>query len=169
MRDSARAYTFALPADSDGFLRRECPSCRRQFKVKAVDTFSAVLSERAALDEYELSGGMTGHCPLCHEMVVRGDWRTDAQRRYIPNIRMDGTAHLYASQLLSASKGSRALIELAGFPPGAALETPVDTNDMDIVLPLCHESYPLKVPSDWCEDLSCFMCGARFSFPAIHG
>ncbi len=168
MRGSVGARSFVLPADSGGFLRRECPSCRQQFRVRWADTFSAVAAEGAAVDGSEPSGSMTGHCPLCHELVVGGDWRTDAQRQYIRKVRMATAAHLYASRLLSASMGSRTFVELAGFPPGAALETPTDTNDMEIVLPICHESYPLKVPSGWREYLSCFECGARFSPPAIH-
>lgn len=162
MRDSLPAPSLVLPTDPDGFVTRECPSCGRQFKLRLRDSATLRITGPGSLNEDAQSDAMTGHCPLCHELVVHGNWRTDAQRHYLRSLRMKAAIVAYSDQFLIASKGSRALIELAGFPPVFVSEAPRETDEMRLLVLPCHESWPLKVPADWSGDISCFRCGARF-------
>jgi hypothetical protein len=161
MTDLVRAHTLALRVDLEGFLARECPSCSRQFKLRVVDRFS-VNPDAPTLNEGSPSEAATGHCPLCHEIVVGGNWRTHAQQQFIRNCIVDAVTKVYSSRFLSASMGSRALVELNGFPLGAVSEAPREQNQMSLVILPCHENYPLKIPSDWTDDVSCFLCGTRY-------
>ena len=161
MADALPAPRLVLPTDADGFVTRECPSCHRQFKLRLRNSTTLRVTGPGSLKDDAQSVAMTGHCPLCHELVVHGDWRTDAQRHYVRSQRMKAAMDAYSDQLLSASKGSRALIELFGFPPVFVSEAPRETDDMRLVVFPCHENWPLKVPVDRSGDISCFRCGAR--------
>lgn len=115
---------LVLPTDLDGFVTRECPSCSRQFKLRLRGSAPHMIAKPESLKEDAQSEGVTGHCPLCHELVVHGNWRTAAQRHYLRNQRMKAARVAYSDQFLIASKGSRALIELAGLPPVFVSEAP---------------------------------------------
>lgn len=163
----ARAHTLALQADLEGFLTRECPACSRHFKARVVDRFSVIHPEPPTLNDGSSSEAATGYCPLCHEMVVKGNWRTDAQQQFIHSFIVDAAAVDYSNRFLIASMGSRAVIELVGFPLGAVSEAPGEEKQMSLVTLPCHGDCPLKIPSDWTEDVSCFLCGTRYPLTSV--
>jgi hypothetical protein len=165
--DSARAHTFALRADLEGFLTRECPACSRHFKLRVLDWFGGIPPEPPRLNDRSSSDGTTGHCPLCYELVVHGNWRTNAQQQFIRNVIADAASLDYSNRLLSASMGSRAVVELAGFPLGAISEALEEEKSMSLVILPCHEDCSLQIPSDWTKDVSCFLCGTRYPLTKV--
>ena len=162
MHDSVPAPNIGLPTDLDGFAIRECPLCSRQFKLRMRDSATRRITRSVSRNADARSGAMTGHCPLCHGLVVHGNWCTDAQREYVRRQRIKAAWVAYSDQFLVAAKGSRALIELAGFPPVFVSDATLEADDMRLVVLPCHENWPLKVPTGWSADISCFRCGARF-------
>jgi len=65
------SISLRLPLDDDGFLRRECPHCGRQFKQRA-----------GAPDETQESPG-TYYCPYCSASADADAWFTAQQLEYI--------------------------------------------------------------------------------------
>lgn len=64
--------SMSLPLDEDGFLRRECPTCEREFKWRA-DQEDDGEGEATAVDE-------DGYfCPYCGVQAPTGAWHTKEQ------------------------------------------------------------------------------------------
>ena len=63
--------SMAIPVDSDVFLRRECPTCEREFKWLP-----------ASEDEESAAGVPDGgyFCPYCGVQAPTGAWFTEASR-----------------------------------------------------------------------------------------
>ncbi|HEV7751795.1 MAG TPA: hypothetical protein VGO71_09640, partial [Baekduia sp.] len=61
-----------MPLDSDGFLRRECPTCEREFKV---------FVHQVAGEEADAQGPQPGgyYCPYCAIQADANAWFTKAQ------------------------------------------------------------------------------------------
>src|SRR5438128_2412969 len=61
--------SMSVPLDEDGFLRRECPTCEREFKW------------RTATDDEETTPEPEGgyHCPYCAVQAPSGSWWTKDQ------------------------------------------------------------------------------------------
>jgi hypothetical protein len=74
MNDSV-SIPVSLPLDSDGFLRRECPTCEQEFKwfSHAEWDFNAETA-----DQYL--------CPLCGLPAGLDSWWTPAQMEYARGV-----------------------------------------------------------------------------------
>lgn len=92
---SELVFNISLPLDSDGFLRRECPFCKMQFKVslteeetksiiqKEIENY-LVENEVIELDEDSKSAeGVEYWCPYCRETAKASDWWTEEQIEYV--------------------------------------------------------------------------------------
>lgn len=66
-----------LPLDADGFLRRECPNCERQFKWKPTSSGSDN-SENEEVEEY--------YCPYCYQPALLDAWWTKEQLEYAQQV-----------------------------------------------------------------------------------
>ena len=73
MSEEEYETSMSLPLDSDGFLRRECPTCEREFKVFAKTDDD---SKEKAGDE-PMPGGY--HCPYCAVQAPPDQWFTKPQ------------------------------------------------------------------------------------------
>src|SRR5262245_25299973 len=66
--------SMSLPLDEDGFLRRQCPTCEREFKWRADD---------AGDDEEDVEATPVDEdgyfCPYCGVQAPTGDWHTEQQ------------------------------------------------------------------------------------------
>lgn len=60
---------ISLPLDEDGFLRRECPTCEREFKC--------LVSQDE--DDARPAPPSGYHCPYCSVQAPPGSWWTKAQ------------------------------------------------------------------------------------------
>jgi DNA-directed RNA polymerase subunit RPC12/RpoP len=57
MTDDKVSFGMTIPLDSDGFLRRECPTCEREFKWRPSE---------AEVEEHDEPADTVGYfCPYC--------------------------------------------------------------------------------------------------------
>jgi hypothetical protein len=182
-----KTISTTLPLDSDGFLRRECPSCKRQFKWRPSQAQTTNASEGdlefpARLDQ-EPDENHTPefyYCPYCAEPAAPGAWWTKEQIEY-------GTA-LVKAEILGPHLRDLAH-SLHGLDrPGGIISVRVNMNMPDITRPEplmepddmvrvdypCHPGEPLKVEESWAGEVSCLVCGIRYpvqlvrELPEIH-
>lgn len=141
---------FAL--DADRFLRRECPSCREEFKWHHGPTDSRP-GDAADPPQYT--------CPLCGTPANHDEWLTQDQIRYWQQM-----VEFYAPDAINAE-----LQKAFGknYTPGynnAPAPTPLyEPGDMIIIEPPCHPWEPVKVPQERADDgpLFCLVCGESYS------
>lgn len=154
MNDEIRV-PVSLPLDSDGFLRRECPDCEREFKW-----FSHQAGDPDAeiVDQY--------FCPLCGVPAGTGSWWTPAQLEYMNGVSgpaIDQHMRDLVERMLKGVKGMK-------FEPNASFSLGIETPDalaepddaMTIAEPPCHPNEPVKVP-DGTAKVHCLICGNPFA------
>lgn len=144
-----------LPLDSDDFLRRECPSCEREFKW-----FSH--------DEHDPNVERVGQyfCPLCGVPAGVDQWWTPAQAEYANAAALASPAAAQHIQDIveDAFKGLTRFKRSSDFDLDVeSPEPPYEPDDMVIVEPPCHPNEPLKVPETATGGVHCLVCGARFA------
>lgn len=144
-----------LPLDEDGFLRRECPTCEREFKWFVHNPDDPTL-ERVA--QY--------FCPLCGEPSAVDNWWTPEQISYATAVASPKLDNAVRDSLESAFKGVKGL----RFEPRAnfSLDLPApqtlhEPNDMVILEPPCHGQEPIKIPPGDVARVHCLICGSLFS------
>lgn len=133
-----------IPLDSHNFLRRECPSCEKQFKW-----YSGSYGEEAETSQID---PLTYFCPLCGVPAANDQWWTKEQLKYARDRAMPSIL-----EQLSAETGFR--LEPSTSIPDAMTEP----DDMVIVKSPCHELEPIKIPLDYTAILYCLICGSYFS------
>jgi hypothetical protein len=77
---SEHEFGVSLPLDSDGFLRRECPTCEREFKW--------LHSEAEDADDDAEQGVLAGgyFCPYCAVQSPDGSWWTKPQLELVEAV-----------------------------------------------------------------------------------
>ena len=78
MTDDKVSFGMTIPLDSDGFLRRECPTCEREFKWRP--------SEAEAEEDVEPADAAGYFCPYCGVQAPDDAWLTQAQVALTQNI-----------------------------------------------------------------------------------
>lgn len=145
----------SLPLDSDGFLRRECPTCEREFKW-----FSHNDGDPHAEPATQY------FCPLCGEPSGLDSWWTPAQLDYglgsagpdIDRAVQDAVADMFKGVKGFTFESNRSF-SLGIEPP----EPLIEPDDMVMVEPPCHPNEPLKVPEGATERIFCLICGTAFA------
>jgi hypothetical protein len=148
------SFSVSLPLDDDGFLRRECPSCEREFKWHDGPT-----EDRP---EGEVDPPVYW-CPLCGESAGPDSWWAQAQLQYIQDSAMPHVHEAIGRELTKAFRGQRGISfkSTAGdLPVPDALHEP---NDMVIVHPPCHPWEPVKIPEQHGGQLHCLICGSPYA------
>jgi len=167
-----------LPLDEEGFLRRECPFCHKEFKIlfekqglanllqKSVDSFIAELKgKKANLSENSKSENEF-ICPYCGQRAPSNDWWTREQASYIHNIFKNIIAKAVNENLINSFKESFQSFrsdavsikfegkEMEQHEPRISPEI----NDMKIFdLPCCQRK--IKIEENWHNKVYCFFCG----------
>ena len=141
-----------IPLDSDGYLRRECPECARQFKIEIADE-----DESRSVDRL--------HCPYCGRSALLDQWFTEEQVQYFRDRVVSDVVNPalrgFTEQLQRASRASEGLIgfevksEGLDEPPPRRLR---EEDDMVRVRFSCCEE-TVKVSPDWGRELHCVVCG----------
>jgi hypothetical protein len=140
----------------NGFLRRECSHCERQFKWHHGPT------ESRPADAVEPA---VYFCPYCGNTARLDKWGTKEQAAYIRDMLAGPAVQMLAEELRRTFPSDpKSLIRIEfqheqPTPPASLYEP----NDMVIVLPPCHAWEPLKIAPDWREPIHCLICGARFA------
>jgi uncharacterized Zn-finger protein len=149
---------LSFPLDDDGFLRRECPGCGREFKwLPTVDH-----SDLESVDQDQSDAG-TYHCPYCATAAAADDWLTRGQARILEQAVMDrvvtpGVRSLEES-LQGLEQSSGGLIKASLNRPTQRSSRLTEANDMLRVEFRCHPGEPIKVLETWIGPLYCLVCG----------
>lgn len=154
MNDDEVTVGMAVPLDSDGFLRRECPTCEREFKWLA------------ATDEDDASDPPDGgyFCPYCAIQAPPDAWFTQAQLELAENIvARDVVGPMlddFSRDLKRMGRQSGGLLDVTVSHDGPEEMDPlVEEDDMRRVDFPCHPAEPIKVLDDWDGPVHCLMCG----------
>lgn len=141
--------SFSIPLDADGFLRRECPKCEREFKWRPSEGDGVPIP------------ALGYACPYCAVRSPPDHWWTKTQLEY--------AERLAASEILGPE-----LRELEHkYDPESMIsfdvsvsvpETPEpladEENDMRRIDFACHPGEPIKVLEDWRCPVHCLICAA---------
>jgi hypothetical protein len=138
MSDETVSFTMTIPLDSDGFLRRECPTCEREFKWRP--------SDAEAGDDVEPADDAGYFCPYCGVQAPVDAWLTPAQLALAQDIVVREFVEPMVSKL-----GAN---EASGKP-----DPLTEVDDMTLAVFPCHPSEPLKVLDDWGKPVRCLICG----------
>jgi hypothetical protein len=151
--DVSSEQTISVPVelDDDGFLRRECPHCEREFKWLPADD-----------SEPMQAGGY--HCPYCNCQADADQWFTKAQIDYLQAVGMQEFVEPLLDEFEQSfnrpKRGGRSLIS-ARFERADA-PTPIkphEPNDMRRVDFRCHAKEPVKVLDSRSGPVHCLICG----------
>jgi hypothetical protein len=132
---------ISIPSDSEGFVRRACPACQREFKwLHTEDEDEATEPEDRGFC-----------CPYCAAWAPPDEWFTEAQVEYIAQVGL-GAATGQLDQIFSRfNRPGGALKYTPGDRPPVPAQMPPEPNDMHRVDFECHPEDPLKVAEDWTE------------------
>ncbi len=150
--------SVSLPLDSDGFLRRGCPHCNREFKWH----------HGPANEEAEHAAPPTSYfCPLCGLPAATDHWNTEAQVQHIEGVAMPSLLRHSEELMRDAFKGlsSKNLrVTTSGHVDTPDEPAPLaEPDDMTIVAAPCHSYEPVKVPEEAAGPFHCLLCGQAFA------
>jgi hypothetical protein len=147
---------MSLPLDADGFLRRGCPTCEREFKcVVSQDDDAPPAPE----------GGY--FCPYCALQAPPDAWWTKDQLEAV-------TALMYREVMAPELGGLQRSIDQLNNQSGGLIDITArleidepdepasltEVDDMRRVEFVCHPDDPVKVLDDWERQVHCMVCGA---------
>src|SRR6266496_1221541 len=145
MSDEEVPLAMSVPLDSDGFLRRECPTCEREFKW---------LSSTNDEDDSEPAPDGGYFCPYCGIQAPPSQWFTQAQIELAQN--MVGTEVVgpmlkdFGKSIEGIGRASGGLISARmEYDEPDELDPLTETDDMRRVDFACHPAEPVKVLDDW--------------------
>lgn len=150
------SVSVSIPLDSDGFLRRECPTCEEEFKWFSHDEDDPSLE---LVEQY--------FCPLCGQPGGVDSWWTPQQLEYVqaaaaPNIEafIDDSISDALKGFTNVSVTKDGGVDFDAEPP----EPLVEPDDLTIVEPPCHPQEPVKVPESYLtKEIHCLICGSGFA------
>ncbi|RSN64670.1 hypothetical protein [Actinomadura sp. WAC 06369] len=147
-----------LPLDHDGFLRRECPHCIRQFKWH-----DGLANEEAEQQPVPAAY----HCPLCGQPAGMDSWWTQEQLDYVQGVATPAAVREIEQGLRDALKGGsskHAMLEFKGSFDTPDVPAPLtEPDDMVIVTSPCHSYEPVKVSEDTSGPYYCLVCAQTFA------
>ena len=149
---SEQVTQMSVPVDGDGFLRRECPTCEREFKW-----FASAEGEGVAMPD----GGY--YCPYCAIQAPADSWFTRDQLELAKNTLMREVVgpelENLAGDLRRSSVGGLVRFDVKLETP-EPLDPLVEPNDMRRFDFECHPSEPVKVLDDWVGPVHCLICAS---------
>lgn len=171
--------SLPFPLDDDGFFRRECPFCRKEFKVwlkqeelttlaqAGIDSFMIQQDEETSDTDETSEAEIEFFCPYCGERASRDSWWTQEQLAYIGVVGRNIAVRLINENLIRPQKRefgrsrSSGLVSIRFEAKEMEQEEPwisPEANDMQAVdLPCCERK--LKVQEGWAGTVHCFFCG----------
>lgn len=149
--------SMAIPRDSDGFIRRGCPTCGREFKwfVSQND------------DGWETQPAEGGYfCPYCGVQAPVSSWWTEAQLALARNtVAREAAAPLlrdFGRSLENIGRRSGGVMRSSfDYRAPEKMDPLTEDDDMKRIDFECHSSEPLKLLEDWAEPVYCLICGTR--------
>jgi hypothetical protein len=168
---------LSFPLDDDGFFRRKCPFCHKEFKIllekdelanivqKEIDSFMIKQEEGVDLDDSACSE-TEFTCPYCGQRAPGDNWWTQEQLAYIGIVIKNIMAKMINVDLIRPFKetfGKPTLGVVSMRFKGKALEQQEpwispEVNDMEVFdLPCCQRK--AKIEDNWMNVVYCFFCG----------
>ena len=154
MNDEIRV-PVTLPLDSDGFLRRECPSCEQEFKWFSHQDGD---TEAEPVSQY--------FCPLCGVPAGTDQWWTPAQLNYMQGVSAPAMDQFVQDSIEQAFRGMKGMSVKPDRSFSLGIETPealAEPDDMMIAEPPCHPNEPVKIPEQRAAKVHCLVCGSVFA------
>lgn len=149
---------ISIPLDGDGFLRRECPTCEREFKWLPTDAGDE--STEGAAAEVDPAGY---YCPYCGVQADPGSWLTKAQVALVHHVaRREFVEPMLRDWMFDLERKSSEHVKFKANPNfGDDSSEPelAEEDDMRRVDFGCHPSEPIKVLDAWDGQLRCLICG----------
>ena len=147
-----------IPLDGDGYLRRGCPTCNREFKW-----FNGRTDETPA----DWQDPESYFCPYCGVGAPSDQWFTDAQRSYALQVVGIHAGELIHDELEGLARGINRQGGMIRMSVSGGDDTPLppplsEPNDMVAVASPCHGFEPMKVAEGWDGPLHCLICGTPF-------
>ena len=160
MSEHVELGKVALNGDSDGFLSRQCPSCRRVFK-------------RPISRMQDSDASPAAYCPYCGA-TPEGRWDTDAQAAYFQAHAARLGAEYVATQFREMLEGLSSSFlqvshEQADLPPDPGAPPPESLEGFRLVRVPCHPDDPLKIDAPWSDDVACPLCGITYPISDVAG
>lgn len=148
--DDGLSISVKIPLDTDGFLRRECPTCEQQFKWfgRKEDDVQVEL-----VDQY--------FCPLCGEPAGTGKWWTPDQLRYAKAVAAPEVIRLLGDRVDGAFAGMT--VEPFRGPDIPSLDSLFEPDDMVMVEPPCHPHELVKIPEGRTGRVHCLVCRSTYA------
>jgi uncharacterized Zn-finger protein len=132
-----------IPLDDDGYLRRECPSCEREFKR---GTRRSSTSRDSANDWL--------FCPYCGRQAQASRWLTKSQVKFTKNLVANHVeqrkSHVGFKSLNLLAFRTQSDVAHAGMS---------EPNDMARVDMVCHPRESIKISEEWIGNVRCPRCG----------
>jgi hypothetical protein len=165
------AIWLELARDASGFVRRECPRCRRHFKTRPGASDALVLqrhlSSLFAFENEHEGCEPVGECSClyCGHRASAEEWLTEEQRAHLEGLARAWANHVRYEQL---SHVARTLAQnprptfIAVAPAELPGAMPAEPDDMR-ALPLLCCGEDVKALWDWDEPLFCPRCATRHS------
>jgi hypothetical protein len=153
--DDQISISVEVPLDDDGFLRRECPNCERQFKWFSHEEDDV---DAEVVDQY--------YCPLCGVAAGTDEWWTQDQLDAAWGQAGPAVDQFVQDQMNDAFKGLKNVSYKPdpNFTMGIEAPDPlIEPNDMLILEPPCHPNEPIKVPEEAAGHAHCLVCGTSFA------
>ena len=155
------SLAISMPLDSDGFLRRECPTCERELKWRPTPEGEEPIPVP--------DGGY--FCPYCGIQAAADTWLTKAQvelvHATVASEVVDPMLKKFGDDIGRISRRSGGIISASvqhrPSPKPAAL---TESDDMTRVNFSCHPTEPVKVLDDWAKPVRCLVCGADGPTPS---
>ena len=146
--------SLSLPLDSQGFLRRACPACCREFKWLSNEGDDTLPPP----EQY--------YCPYCGASAALDEWFTPEQFAYIETEVVDQailpSLEDLAKSVRKLNRSSGGLIKASAHIdlPGHRQAPPVfEPDDMRRVAFPCHPEEPIKIDETWGGPVHCLCCG----------
>lgn len=169
---SDHVLEISFPLDGK-YLRRECPFCIREFKVKISEKDLNTITERLANsitdDEDELSdNNIDCFCPYCGQMAPNTHWWTQEQLKYVQTYMQNIMNEIINRKLIDPMKKSfnhkSKYLSMSFKGKKLGFTDPwinQETEDMKIVETQCCDT-SLKILDEWHNEFYCFECGFKY-------
>lgn len=165
--------SFSL--DAEGFFRRECPFCRKEFKVllekeelsqfaqKGIESFMIESKEETNNSQESDSYEDEFVCPYCGQRASADSWWTQEQLSYIHIFGENIMAQIINDNLIRPLQGKFQKHDSFISFQGKEMQQrepwiSPELSDMKIFnLPCCERK--IKIDDNWNKRVHCFFCG----------
>jgi len=169
--------SISMPLD-EGFLRRECPFCHKEFKIqleeqdledliqKGLDSFMTIQGDEDSEEESDTDSETFYFCPYCGQEASEDSWWTQEQLAYFRVYAKNIMAKLLNENLIRPLKktfrGQKSDFFSISFKAKEMEQQEPwispEPNDMEIFeLPCCQKK--IKIEDNRSKPIHCFFCG----------